>query len=145
MMRDGLDDATIRAILTRVKTIAMVGASPKPERPSHGVMRFLLDRGYIVRPVNQTVAGKTILDQFVYASLADVPPPIDLIDIFRAPEAALAVVREAIAEKDRLGISVIWMQLGVINEEAAALVREAGLTVVMDRCPKIEFARLMRG
>jgi uncharacterized protein len=140
---DGLADADVRAILTRVKTFAVVGASPKPERPSYGVMRFLIDEGYVVKPVNPGIAGKTIHDQLVYARIADVPPPVDIVDVFRASEAVAAIVREAITEKDRLGVSVIWMQLGVVNEEAAAEARAAGLTVVMDRCPKIEFARLI--
>ncbi len=143
MTIDGLADADVRAILTRVKTFAVVGASPKPERPSYGVMRFLIDEGYVVKPVNPGIAGKTIHDQMVYARIADVPPPVDIVDVFRASEAVAGIVREAIAEKDRLGVSVIWMQLGVVNEEAAAEARAAGLTVVMDRCPKIEFARLI--
>jgi len=145
MSVDGLSDDEIYAILKRVKTFAVVGANATPARPSFGVMRFLIDRGYIVWPVNPGLAGKTIHDRNVYADLAGVPPPIDVIDIFRAPEAALQVVRDAIAIKEQLGASVIWMQLGVINEAAAVAARESGLTVMMDRCPKIEFARLMRG
>jgi uncharacterized protein len=145
MSIDGLSDDDIRAILTRVKTFAVVGASPKPERPSYYVMRFLIDRGYIVKPINPGIAGKTIHDQTVYAALADVPAPADVVDVFRASEAVMCVVRDAIVAKERLGASVVWMQLGVINEEAAAKARAAGFTVVMDRCPKIEFARLMRG
>lgn len=143
MAIDGLSDADVRAILTRVKTFAVIGASPKPERPSYGVMQFLINRKFVVKPVNPGIVGKTIHNQLVYASLSDVPPLVDVVDIFRAPEAALEIVREAIAEKERLGTSVIWMQLGVINEDAAAEARAAGLTVVMDRCPKIEFARLI--
>jgi predicted CoA-binding protein len=142
--RDSLDDAAISAILKRVKCFAVVGASARPDRPSYGVMRFLLDQGYLVRPVNPGIAGKRVQDQLVYASLFDVPPPVDVIDIFRAPEAALQVVRDAIAVKEKLGASVVWMQLGVINEAAATAARAAGFTVVMDRCPKIEFARLMQ-
>lgn len=144
MSIDRLDDAEIRAILARVKTFAVVGASQKPERPSYDVMRFLIAKGYTVKPVNPGIAGKTIHDQSVHATLADVPPPADVVDIFRNADAVPAIVREVIAEKDRLGVSVIWMQLGVINEDAAAEARAAGLTVVMDRCPKIEFSRLMR-
>jgi predicted CoA-binding protein len=144
LARDSLDDAAVCAILKRVKCFAVVGASARPERPSYGVMHFLIGRGYVVRPVNPGFAGKKIQDQLVYASLADVPPAVDVIDIFRAPEAALQVVRDAIAVKEKLGASVIWMQLGVINEAAAAAARAAGFTVVMDRCPKIEFARLTR-
>lgn len=145
MTVDKLSDAEIRDILTRLKTFAVIGASPKPERPSYGVMDFLIARGLQVKPVNPGIAGKTILDQLVYASLADVPSPVDVVDVFRASDAVAQLVREVIAQKDRLSIKVIWMQLGVINEAAAAEARAAGLTVVMDRCPKIEFARLMRG
>lgn len=145
MTIDGLSDSEIREILTRLRTFAVVGASPKPERPSYGVMGFLIARGYKVKPVNPGFAGKTILDQLVYASLADVPAPVDVVDIFRASDAVPQIVREAIAQKERLSVKAIWMQLGVINEDAAAEARAAGLTVVMDRCPKIEFARLIRG
>ncbi len=140
---DGLDDAAVRAILQRVKTFAMVGASAKPDRPSYGVMQFLIRRGYEVFPVNPGIAGQTIHGETVYATLADVPGPIDVIDIFRAPEAALEVVRDAIAVKEKLGASVVWMQLGVINVEAMAEARAAGFTVVMNRCPKIEIGRLL--
>ena len=142
MSIDGLSDANIRAILGRVKTFAVVGASAKPDRPSHQVMGFLIRRGYQVRPVNPGIAGKTIHSREVYASLADVPAPVDVVDIFRAPAAALQVVRDAITVKDKLGATVIWMQLGVINEQAATEARAAGFTVVMDRCPKIELSRL---
>jgi hypothetical protein len=140
---DGLDDAEIRAILERVRTFAVVGASAKPDRPSYGVMRFLLDKGYIVKPVNPGIAGKTIHEQAVYASLAEVPAPVDVVDIFRASDAVPGIVREAISQKDRLGLSVIWMQLDIIHEDAAREARAAGLTVVMDRCPHIEIPRLM--
>ena len=143
MTVDGLSDEDIRAILKRVKSFAVVGASPKPERPSYEVMRFLLNQGYELHPVNPGVAGQRILGQEVYANLAAVPAPADVIDIFRTSEAALQVVRDAIAVKDVLKASVVWMQLGVINEAAAAEARAGGFTVVMDRCPKIEFARLM--
>lgn len=142
MSIDGLTDADIRAILGRVKTFAVVGASAKPERPSYEVMGFLIKRGYLVKPVNPGIAGKTIHGQEVYASLADVPAPVDVVDIFRTPDAALQVVRDAIAVKDKLGATVIWMQLGVINEQAASEARAQGFTVVMDRCPKIELSRL---
>ena len=145
MSIDGLNDADIRAILERVKTFAVVGASAKPERPSYGVMGFLINQGYTVLPVNPGIAGKAIHGQEVYAGLADVPPPVDVVDIFRAPAEALQVVRDAIALKDKLGASVIWMQLGVINEQAAAEARAAGFMVVMDRCPKIELSRLAGG
>lgn len=142
MAIDGLDDAEVRAILKRVKTFAVVGASQKPDRPSYGVMQYLLEEGYGVKPINPGFAGKTILDQLVYATLADVTPPVDVVDIFRASDAVPGIVREAIEQKDRLGISVIWMQLDVINEDAAAEARAAGLAVVMDRCPHIEIPRL---
>jgi uncharacterized protein len=143
MTVDGLSDEDIRAILKGVKCFAVVGASPKPERPSYGVMRFLLNQGYELRPVNPGVAGQRILGQEVYPNLAAVPAPADVIDIFRTSEAALQVVRDALAVKDVLKAGVVWMQLGVINEAAAAEARAGGFTVVMDRCPKIEFARLM--
>lgn len=143
MSIDGLDDKKIRSILTSVKTFAVIGASPNPERPSNGVMEFLLEEGYAVKPVNPGIAGKTIHGQPVYARLADVPAPVDVVDIFRASDAVPAIVREALAEKDRLGITVIWMQLDIINKDAAAEARAAGLTVVMDRCPHIEIPRLM--
>jgi uncharacterized protein len=140
---DGLSDDDIRAILQRVKTFAVVGASAKSDRPSYGVMKFLLDKGYDVKPVNPGFAGKTIHDQLVFASLADLAAPVDVVDIFRASDAVPGIVREAIGQKDRLGISVIWMQLDIINEDAAAEARAAGLTVVMDRCPHIEIPRLL--
>jgi hypothetical protein len=135
-------DEYIRNILRTTRTIAMLGASANEMRPSYFAMKYLLDKGFVIRPVNPTLIGKEILGQKVYASLHDVPAPIDMVDIFRASDAALGVVREALAEKERLGIKTIWMQLGVVSEEAAALAREAGLDVVMDRCPKIEYGRM---
>jgi predicted CoA-binding protein len=105
-------------------------------------MKYLLDKGFVVHPINPGLEGKDILGQKVYASLKDVPAPVDMVDIFRNSDAALGVVDEALSEKDRLGLKVIWMQLGVINEDAAAKAREAGLIVVMDRCPKIEYGRM---
>ncbi len=135
------DDALIKSILRTTKTIAMVGASGNEMRPSYFAMMYLLAKGYAVHPINPGMAGKKILGQTVYASLKDVPAPVDMVDIFRTSDAAPEIVREALAEKDRLGIKTVWMQLGVINEEAAAMAREAGLTVVMDRCPKIEHGR----
>ncbi|HEX4159530.1 MAG TPA: CoA-binding protein [Rhizomicrobium sp.] len=135
-------DDYIRNILRSTKTIAMVGASANEMRPSHFAMKYLLDKGFVIRPVNPTLTGKEILGQKVYGSLHDVPVPIDMVDIFRASDAAPGVVREALAEKDRLGIRTIWMQLGVISEEAAMLAQDAGLNVVMDRCPKIEYGRM---
>lgn len=135
------DDALIKSILRSTKTIAMIGASGNDMRPSYFAMMYLLAKGYVVHPINPTMAGKKILGQTVYASLKDVPAPVDMVDIFRTADAAPGIVKEALEEKDRLGVRVIWMQLGVISEEAAALAREAGLTVVMDRCPKIEHGR----
>jgi predicted CoA-binding protein len=143
MSADGLSDEDIRAILERVRTFAVIGASAKILRPSYGVMQFLIGQGYGVRPVNPGQVGKLILGQTVYGALADVPSPVDVVDVFRNPEAALQAVRDAVAEKDRLGATIVWMQLGVINEQAAAEAKAAGLTVVMDRCPKIEFSRLL--
>jgi uncharacterized protein len=135
-------DELIKSILRATKTIAMVGASGNSVRPSYFAMKYLLDKGFVVHPINPGLEGKDILGQKVYASLKDVPAPVDMVDIFRNSDAALGVVEEALSEKDRLGLKVIWMQLGVINEDAAAKAREAGLTVVMDRCPKIEYGRM---
>jgi predicted CoA-binding protein len=132
----------IKSILRSTKTIAMVGASGNEMRPSYFAMKYLLDKGYLIHPINPGMAGKQILGRTVYASLKDVPAPVDMVDIFRDSSAALGIVDEALAEKDRLGVKVIWMQLGIINEEAAAKATEAGLTVIMDRCPKIEYGRL---
>ena len=135
------DDALIKSVLRSVKTIAMVGASGNEMRPSYFAMMYLLAKGYVVHPVNPSMVGKKILGQTVYASLKDVPAPVDMVDIFRTADVAPQIVHEALAEKDRLGVKVIWMQLGVISEEAETLAREAGLTVIMDRCPKIEHGR----
>lgn len=135
-------DYLIKGVLRETQVIAMVGASGNQMRPSYFAMMYLLAKGYTVHPVNPGIAGKEILGQRVYATLADVPAPVQMVDIFRASDAALGVVKEALSEKDRLGVKTIWMQLGVINEEAASLARAAGLTVIMDRCPKIEYGRL---
>ena len=134
-------DDLIKSILRSTKVIAMVGASGNEMRPSYFAMKYLLDKGYVIHPINPGMAGKDILGQKVYAALKDVPAPVDMVDIFRASDAAPGIVDEALAEKDRFGLKVIWMQLGVINEEAAAKARAAGLTVIMDRCPKIEYGR----
>jgi predicted CoA-binding protein len=131
------DDAEIRAILTSVKTIAVVGWSPKPDRPSHGVAAFLKRRGYRVIPVNPGQAGQVALGETVVANLAEAGP-VDMVDIFRRSEEAGAVVDEAISA----GAKVVWMQLGVIDHAAADRARAAGLRVVMDRCPAIELPRL---
>jgi len=135
-------DDYIADILRACRSIAMVGASAGTSRPSYFAMKYLLGKGYRVMPVNPGLAGEKIQGQPVYATLADVPPPADMVDIFRASDAALDIVREAIALKDRLGIKVIWMQLGVRNAQAAAEAEAAGLKVVMNRCPKIEYGRL---
>jgi predicted CoA-binding protein len=136
------NDAEVANLLQSARVFAVVGASPKPGRPVYGVMERLIAKGYMVVPINPGQAGSEILGQKVYATLADVPAPADIVDIFRASNAALAVVEEAIEQKDRLGVKAVWMQLGVINEEAARRAQDAGLTVVMDRCPKIELGRL---
>ncbi len=135
-------DDLIKSILRSTKTIAMVGASGNEMRPSYFAMKYLLDKGFLIHPINPGMAGKQILGRTVYGSLKDVPAPVDMVDIFRASDAAPAIVDEALAEKDRLGVKTIWMQLGIVNEEAAAKARAAGLNVIMDRCPKIEYGRL---
>jgi predicted CoA-binding protein len=135
-------NAELLAILRATRTIAMVGASPKWNRPSYFAMKYLQEKGYRVIPVNPGHAGKEILGEKVYASLADIPEQIDMVDIFRNAQAAGPIADEAIALAEDKGIKVVWMQLGVINHEAAGRARAAGLTVVMDRCPKIEFGRL---
>ena len=140
MNHDSYPDAYIRGILNTVKTIAMVGLSPKDNRPSYFAFKYLLERGYHMIPVNPGQAGREILGQKVYAKLADIPEPVDMVDIFRASQYATGVVKEALALNPRP--QVIWMQLGVRKDEAAKLAEEAGLKVVMNRCPKIEYGRL---
>ncbi|TCQ82695.1 hypothetical protein EDF68_1011088 [Ochrobactrum sp. BH3] len=135
-------DNQIREILQSVKTIALLGASPKPERPSNGVMKFLLDWGYHVIPVNPGQVGKSIHGQQVVANLADIDEPVDMVDVFRASHSLPGVVDEILAMKQRP--TVLWTQLDVVHEEAARRAEEAGLKVVMDRCPAIEYPRLMR-
>ena len=137
MSIDGQSDETIRAILADTRRIAVVGASDKSWRPSHGVFGFLLARGYDATPVNPLLAGRTIHGRPVVASLEDAGP-LDMVDIFRASARAGAAVDEAI----RLGARTVWMQLGVADEAAAERARAAGITVVMDRCPVIEVRRL---
>lgn len=129
----------MQRIAAQVRTIALVGASPKPERPSYGVMKFLIEKGFTVYPVNPGLHGQEILGQPVYASLAECPTPIDMVDIFRNTDAAAEVIDEAIALRHSLGIKLLWCQLGVVPTEAAARAEAAGLTVVMDRCPAIEW------
>jgi uncharacterized protein len=140
MDHDSYPDSYIRGILNSVKSIAMVGASERENRPSYFAFKYLLERGYTMIPVNPGQAGESILGRRVYARLADVPEPIDMVDIFRNSRYALAVVEEALALKPRP--QVIWMQLGVRNDEAAKLAEANGLKVVMNRCPKIEYGRL---
>jgi len=140
MNHDSYPDAYIRGILNTVKTIAMVGLSPKDNRPSYFAFKYLLERGYHMIPVNPGQAGREILGQKVYAKLADIPEPVDMVDIFRASQHATGIVKEALSLTPRP--QVIWMQLGVRNDEAARLAEEAGLKVVMNRCPKIEYGRL---
>lgn len=142
MNHDRYDDDYIARILRRARTIALVGASANTVRPSYFVMKYMLAKGYGVVPVNPTLVGQEILGQLVYGTLADVPAPMQMVDIFRNADAALEVTREAIALKDRLGIEIVWMQLGVRNDEAAREAEAAGLEVVMNRCPKIEYGRL---
>lgn len=137
---DRYDDAYIRAILSEVRTIAIVGASANAARPSYFVMKYLSERGYRVFPVNPGQAGKTVAGLTFVATLADVPEPIDMVDVFRAPEHVPAVVEEVLSLDPRP--KVLWTQLGVRNDEAAARAEAAGLQVVMNRCPKIEYGRL---
>jgi predicted CoA-binding protein len=140
MNHDAYPDSYIRGILNTVKTIAMVGISPKDNRPSYFAFKYLMERGYRMIPVNPGQAGKNILGQKVYARLSDIPEPVDMVDIFRASEHVAPVVKEAIALQPKP--NVIWMQLTVHNDEAARLAEGAGLKVVMNRCPKIEYGRL---
>jgi len=142
MNHDHYDDAYLRDILRRCRTIAMVGASPDWVRPSHFVMKYLQVKGYRILPVNPAAAGKVILGEVAYRSLAETPGPFPMVDIFRRSEAAGAIVDEAIALKETKGIEVIWMQLQVRDDAAAARAEAAGLQVVMNRCPKIEYGRL---
>jgi predicted CoA-binding protein len=135
---DDYPDDHLRGILTSVKTIAVVGASPRPQRPSHGVMRYLQRHGYRAIPVNPFAAGQEILGERVHARLADIGEPVDMVDIFRRSEAAGTVVDEAIA----VGAKIVWMQLDVRDDAVAARAEAHGLKVVMDRCPAIEIPRL---
>jgi predicted CoA-binding protein len=140
MNHDSYDDSYIRGILNTVKTIAMVGVSANTSRPSYFAFKYLLERGYRMIPINPGLAGQELLGQRVYGKLADIPEPVDMVDIFRNSQYAIAIVREALALKPRP--QVVWMQLGIRNDEAARLAEENGLKVVMNRCPKIEYGRL---
>jgi predicted CoA-binding protein len=142
MNPDSYSDDTIADILGSARVFAFVGASANVSRPSYFAMKYLIGKGYRVIPVNPGAAGQKILGQEVYATLADVPGPVDIVDIFRSSDAALEITRQAIALKDKLGLKVLWMQLGVRNDEAAREAEVAGLRVIMNRCPKIEYGRL---
>jgi predicted CoA-binding protein len=131
-------DDDIRDLLNNARTIAMIGASDRPDRPSNRVMKFLQDQGYRVIPVNPQITGEHVHGEYVWRELAQIGEPIDIVDIFRRPEAAGEAVDAAIA----IGAKAVWMQIGVINEEAASRAEAAGLQVVMDRCPRVEIPRL---
>ena len=138
MNHDAYDDQYIRDVLSRTRTIAMVGASPNWNRPSYFVMKYLQLKGFRVVPVNPRAESETILGEPAYASLDDVPEAIDMVDVFRSAEEAMEITRQAIEK----GAKIVWMQIGVRNDDAARLAEEAGLSVVMNRCPKIEYSRL---
>jgi predicted CoA-binding protein len=142
MNHDAYTDDYIAAILGDAHTIALVGASAATNRPSAFAMKYLLSKGYTVIPINPGLTGQALLGQKVYGALADVPGPVDIVDIFRNSAAALEITKEAIRLRNCLGIKVVWMQLGVRNDSAAAHAEAAGLKVVMNRCPKIEYGRL---
>ena len=141
MTADRNSDSTIDAILDTARVFAVVGASNKPERASFGVMKVLIGQGYTVHPVNPGLAGQRIHDRLVYARLDEVPAPVDVVDIFRNAADALGVVRDAIRLRNALAIKTVWMQLGIVDEQAANEAEAAGLLAVMDRCPAIEFRR----
>ncbi len=138
VQHDNYTDDYIRTVLKNVRTLAMVGASANWNRPSYFAMKYLKKKGYRVIPVNPREAGGRILGESVYGSLRDIPDPVDMVDIFRNAEAAGPITDEAI----EIGARVVWMQLGVRNDDAASRAEAAGLKVVMNRCPKIEYARL---
>ena len=135
-------DERLRTILSRVRTIAMIGASTVWRRPSYYAMKYLRHKGFRIIPVNSGRAGDEILEQKVYGTMADIPDQVDMAQIFRPTEEAYAITKDVIEHKDAKGIKVLWMQLTVRDDAAAELAEEAGLTVIMDRCPKIEYARL---
>jgi predicted CoA-binding protein len=140
MQHEQYPDSYIRGILNTVKTIAMVGVSANTSRPSYFAFKYLLERNFHMIPVNPLLAGQELLGQRAYAKLTDITEPVDMVDIFRGSRHAVPIVQEALAMKPRP--QVIWMQLGVRNDEAAALAEENGMKVVMNRCPKIEYGRL---
>ncbi|RZO19410.1 MAG: CoA-binding protein [SAR92 clade bacterium] len=137
MNHDHYSDEYLKDILTEVQSIALVGASPRADRDSHIVMNVLLEAGYQVIPVNPREAGNSILGQTCYGSLAEIDIPVDMVEIFRSSEAALGVTKEAIA----IGAKVIWMQLQIVNHQAAQMAESSGIKVVMDRCPKLELQK----
>lgn len=137
-MHDQYDDNHLRAILESVKTIALVGASDDRNRPSYGVMKFLMSKGYEVYPINPRMAGQSILGRTVYGTMEDIPVPVDMVDVFRRPEALPEITDEAIKAKAK----VLWFQLGLRDDEQAQKAEKAGLKVVMDRCPAQEYPRL---
>lgn len=139
------DNDLLRSLLRETRTIAVVGASPRSERPSNYVMKYLQTKGYRIIPINPGVAGREILGERTYARLADVPAPVEMVNVFRASHAAVAVADDAVAVKDRLGLKCIWMQLGVRSDNARHRGEAAGLAVIMDRCIKIDHARLLGG
>lgn len=141
MNHDSYDDSYLRDILNNVRTIAVLGASPNSARPSYEVMHFLAAHGYRVFPVNPGQAGKEVGGLVFYASLTDVPEPIDMVDVFRAPENLPGILEDVLSLKHRP--SVLWGQLGVRDDEVAGKAEAAGIKVVMDRCPKIEYPRLL--
>jgi predicted CoA-binding protein len=138
MNHDTYDDRYIRDVLSRTRTVAMVGASPNWNRPSYFVMKYLQLKGFRVIPVNPRAEGETILGEMTYGSLDQVPDAVDMVDVFRSGKEAMAITQQAIEK----GAKVVWMQIGVRNDEAARLAEDAGLSVVMNRCPKIEYSRL---
>lgn len=140
MNHDNYDDSYIRGILNTVKTIAMVGVSDKTNRPSYFAFKYLMERGYRMIPVNPGLAGSGLLGQTAYPDLQSIPEPVDMVDIFRAAPFAMPIVEQATAMQPRP--RVIWMQLGIRNDAAAAVAEAAGFKVVMNRCPKIEYGRL---
>jgi uncharacterized protein len=142
MNHDRYDDDYIRSVLDQVKSIALVGASANIARPSYFVLKYLLAKGYRVTPVNPGLAGQQILGQTVAPTLDAIETQIDMVDVFRHSDAALGIVRDCVRLKDKLGLKVVWMQLSVRNDDAARLAEAAGLKVVMNRCPKIEYGRL---
>jgi len=139
---DYYSDTTLRDILSKVRSFAMVGASATWKRPSFYAMKYLLKKGYRVIPINPKSAGTEILGQKVYSNLADYPGEFDMVDVFRSSEDAYDIAKDVIANMEEKKIKVLWMQLTVRNDKAAELAEAAGLTVIMNRCPKIEFARL---